>query len=185
MSAISNNCSTISGISYSLCENCAGGVREIYLANRSDVESIATGSTDASISGNCITGITMASGKTFQKFTVRKNTCSMESTLNVNENGSNYVSTVLSVVLRRMDSLKRMAMNALILGEVYAIVVDSNNCKWMLGFDEPVTCTSGSASTGVNKGDANQYALELTDESLEYPFEMNESSFNAAIGQSL
>ena len=175
-------CSTISGITYSLCTNNLGGVRAIYLANREDVVSIATG-TDSAITGTCITGITMASGKTFQEFTVRKNTCSMTSTLNVSDNGSSYVSTELSIVLRRMDSAKRMAMNALILGECYAIVLDANNIAWLLGFDEAVTCTAGGAETGTAKGDSNQYTLTLTDESLEYPYEINASALNAALGK--
>lgn len=176
------NCSTISGVTYSLCEANMGGVKAIYLCNRDDVTTIATGS-DSAITGTCITGITMATGKTFQEFTVRKNTCSMTSTLNVNDNGTSYISTELSIVLRRMDSNKRMAMNALILGEVYAIVVDANNTAWLLGFDEPVTCTAGTGETGQAKSDANQYTITLTDESLEYPYELNTSAFNAATGK--
>lgn len=178
-----SNCSTISAVTYSLCEPNMGGVRAIYLANRDDVTSIAVG-TDSAITGTVITGITMASGKTFQEFTVRKNTCSMTSTLNVNENGSNFVSTELSIILRRMDSNKRMAMNALILGECYAIVEDANGLRWLLGFDEPVTCTAGTGETGTAKGDANQYTVTLGDESMEYPYELNTASFNAAVGKS-
>ena len=158
-----------------------GGVKAIYLANREDVTAIQTG-TDASITGTCITGITMASGKTFQEFTVKKNTCSMTSTLNVGDN-STYVSTELAIVLRRMDSAKRMAMNALILGECYAIVVDANNIAWLLGFDEAVTCSAGTGETGTAKSDANQYTLNLTDESLEYPYEINASAFASATGK--
>lgn len=175
-------CSTISGITYSLCESNMGGVKAIYLANREDVSAVNTG-TDASITGTCITGITMASGKTFQEFTVRKNTCSMTSTLNVSDNGSSYISTELSIVLRKMDSAKRMAMNALILGECYAIVVDANNIAWLLGFDEAVTCTAGGGETGTAKGDANQYTLTLTDESLEYPYELSASALASATGK--
>jgi hypothetical protein len=174
-------CSTISGLTYSLCANNMGGVKSILLCNREDVTSIQTG-TDASITGTCITGITMASGKTFQEFTIRKNTCNMASTLQVGD-GSTYVSTELSIVLRRMDSAKRMAMNALILGECYAIVVDANNIAWLLGFDEAVTCTAGGAETGTAKGDVNQYTLTLTDESLEYPYEINASALASATGK--
>lgn len=175
-------CSTISGLTYSLCTNNMGGVKSILLCNREDVASIQTG-TDASITGTCITGITMASGKTFQEFTIRKNTCSMTSTLNVSDNGTSYVSTELSIVLRKMDSAKRMAMNALILGECYAIVVDANNIAWLLGFDEAVTCTASGGETGTAKGDANQYTLTLTDESLEYPYEISATALAAATGK--
>lgn len=183
MSAVNkNSCATISGLSYSLCEQNMGGIRSILLANREDVESITTASTSSSISANCITGIEMASGKTFQEFTIRKGTCGFESNLQINDNGTSYVQTDLSIVLRRMDSNKRMAMNALILGEVYAIVVDANNSAWLLGFDEAVTCTAGQGSTGVAKSDANQYTLTLTDTSLEYPFELTTEALNDAKG---
>ena len=175
-------CSTISGVTYSLCESNMGGVKAIYLANREDVASVQTG-TSETIEGACIATITMASGHTFQEFLVRKNTCSMTSTLNVSDNGSSYVSTELSIVLRKMDSAKRMAMNALILGECYAIVIDANNIAWLLGFDEAVTCTAGGAETGTAKADSNQYTLTLTDESLEYPYELSASALAAATGK--
>lgn len=176
-------CSTISGVTYSLCESNMGGVKAIYLANREDVASVQTG-TSETIEGACIATITMASGHTFQEFLVRKNTCSMTSTLNVSDNGSSYVSTELSIVLRKMDSSKRMAINALAIGgECYAIVVDANNIAWLLGYDEAVTCTAGTGETGTAKGDANQYTLTLTDESLDYPYELSAAAFAAATGK--
>lgn len=180
MSAIKNSCATISGISYSLCDMNMGGISKIYVANRTDVESVATG-TSQTITGNCITGITMASGKTFQEVLIKKNTCSMTSELQIGD-GSSYVQTTLEIALRRQDSQKRMFLNSMILGECYVIVEDSNHFKWLLGLDEPVVCSAGGAESGTQKADVNQYTLSLQDTSLDYPFEVEESAFNAAIG---
>lgn len=182
MSAIKNSCATISGISeYDLCTPNMGGIARLWVCNRTDVESITTG-TSQTIVGNCITDIEMASGKTFQEVFIKKNTCSMTSELQIGD-GSSYVQTTLEIALRRQDSQKRMFINSMILGECYVIVEDSNHYKTLLGYDEPVVCSAGGAETGTAKGDINQYTLSLQDESLDYPFEVEESAFLAAIGE--
>lgn len=178
-------CSTLTGVTFSLCEPSIGGISKIYLANVDDVQSITTGSTTGlveTVTADGVTEITMASGKKFQEFTLRKNTSNFTSTLNVNDNGSSYVSTVISYIMPRMDAAKRAAMQSLIMAEAIAIVKDSNGKYWLIGdTDNPLTNTAGTGETGTAKGDSNQYTVELTAEQNLYPYQVLASAVESVI----
>ena len=154
---------TIKGIS-SDCLSNKGGVKAVYLANKSDVTSIE-------LADDVITGITMATEAKFKKYEFRKDSATMTSTLTVGDNGgSNYVSTVLSMSFNRMEAAKRLEMNAMALGELVALVEDRNGTVFYLGYDEPVKASNGTGETGDARTSVNQYTAELTDESDLYPY---------------
>lgn len=154
---------TIKGIS-SDCLSNKGGVKAVYLANKSDVTSIE-------LAEDVITGITMATEAKFKKYEFRKDSATMTSTLTVGDNGgSNYVSTVLSMSFNRMEAAKRLEMNAMALGELVALVEDRNGTIFFLGYDEPVKASNGTGETGDARTSVNQYTAELTDESDLYPY---------------
>lgn len=154
---------TIKGIS-SDCLSNKGGVKAVYLANKSDVTSIE-------LAEDVITGITMATEAKFKKYEFRKDSATMTSTLTVGDNGgSNYVSTVLSMSFNRMEAAKRLEMNAMALGELVALVEDRNGTVFFLGYDEPVKASNGTGETGDARTSVNQYTAELTDESDLYPY---------------
>lgn len=154
---------TIKGIS-SDCLSNKGGVKAVYLANKSDVTSI-------DLADDVITGITMTTEAKFKKFEFRKDSATMTSTLTVGDNGgSNYVSTVLSMSFNRMEAAKRLEMNAMALGELVALVEDRNGTVFFLGYDEPVKASNGTGETGDARTSVNQYTAELTDESDLYPY---------------
>ena len=69
-----------------------------------------------------------------------------------------------------------MEIQAMALGDMLCVVLDSNGKYWALGFDEPLTATAGTGVTGQAKGDANQYTIEITDESLKFPYEITNGS---------
>lgn len=163
------------------CNGNLGGVSEVWLINRDSVSAITTAETTVNeLSGvPVISAITLAADASFVKYFVRKNTSSMTSTLNVNDNGSTYVSTELSLVFARMDAQKRLEMNALAKEEIAALVRDANGTWFYLGFDNPVTSSAGTGETGVQKSDANQYTATLSDESMEYPYIVLQSAIDA------
>lgn len=170
-------CQTIKKVTFDLCEPSMGGITKLYLANIDDVSAvtISTATTfEASAEG--ITTITMNTDKHFEEFTVKKNTSNLTSTLTVNDNGSSYVSSVISYVMPRMDSAKRAAMQALIMSEAVAIVKDANGKYWFIGDvtnSAPLTNTAGTGETGTAKGDSNQYTVELTAETTMWPYEVD------------
>lgn len=153
-------CNSIVAFEYNPCVANLGGIKNVWLAEWK--EGIAAGAADGVIS-------TME-GVTWTKYPMRKNVASMTSTLNNSTDGASYVTTELALVFSRMDADKRASIQALALGEVMALVEDSNGFKWFLGADAPLTATAGAGETGTAMADANRYTITLTDESKEYPF---------------
>ena len=153
------------------CQTNVGGVREVYIANYSDVTAI-----EVDDSSNMIKTITMADSAKFKKYAFKKNTSSMTSTLNVDPaNGVNFVQTDLALVFAKQETVKRMEIAKLSLGELRVIVLDANGKYWFLGQEEFVSATSGSAETGTNRTDGNRYQIVLTDYSSSYPYEVDPS----------
>lgn len=151
------------------CQTNVGGVREVYIANYSDVTAI-----EVDESSNMIDTITMADTAKFKKYAFKKNTSSMTSTLNVDPaNGVNFVQTDLTVVFAKQETVKRMEIAKLSLGELRVIVLDANGKYWFLGQEEFVSATSGTAETGTNRQDGNRYQIVLTDYSSSYPYEVD------------
>ena len=150
------------------CQTNVGGVREVYIANYSDVTAI-----EVDDSSNMIKTITMADSAKFKKYAFKKNTSSMTSTLNVDPaNGVNFVQTDLSLVFAKQETVKRMEIAKLSLGELRIIVLDANGKYWFLGQEEFVSATAGTAETGTNRTDGNRYSITLTDYSSSYPYEV-------------
>ena len=159
------------------CQTNVGGVREVYIANYSDVTTIEVDETS-----NMIKTITMSDTAKFKKYAFKKNTSSMTSTLNVDPaNGINFVQTDLSLVFAKQETVKRMEIAKLSLGELRVIVLDANGKYWFLGQEEFVSATSGSAETGTNRTDGNKYQIVLTDYSSSYPYEVDPSIISGIV----
>lgn len=151
------------------CQTNVGGVREVYIANYGDVTTVEVDEVS-----NMIKTITMADSAKFKKYAFKKNTSSMTSTLNVDPaNGVNFVQTDLTVVFAKQETVKRMEIAKLSLGELRVIVLDANGKYWFLGQEEFVSATSGSAETGTNRTDGNRYQIVLSDYSSSYPYEVD------------
>lgn len=159
---------TLSGIA-AACETNVGGIREVYIARYEDVSAVEVDETS-----NMIDTITMASTAKFHKYSFKKNTGSMTSTLNVDPaNGINFVQTDLVLSFAKQETTKRMEIAKLSLGELAVIVLDSNGKYWYLGEEEFVSATAGTAETGTNRTDGNRYSITLTDYSASYPHEVD------------
>ena len=134
------------------CEANVGGIKKVWLTNYAD------NMFQLDASGSSITGVT--SGKT----------------LNVDEAaGTNFIQSDLVLQFSRMETAKRTAIAALSLGEVCGIVLDCNGKYWALGFDEPMTTSSGVGQTGTARTDSNNYSITLTDFAKTYPYEVAQS----------
>lgn len=158
---------TLAGIQLD-CTSSMGGIKTVYIANYADVASVITDE------DGVITEITMTDGAKFKPYQFRKQTGSLNSTLNVDEtSGLNYVSSELSLVFTRMEFLKRLELVALSKGQLVVIVEDCNGELQYLGKDDYVSANGGGANSGTNKGDQNAYTLTLTTESMEYPHFVN------------
>lgn len=158
----------LNGIAAS-CDTNVGGIREVYICNYTDVTAFEVDETS-----NVIDTITMDTDKKFKKYLFKKNTSSLTSTLNVDPaNGVNFVQSDLSLVFAKQETVKRMEIAKLSLGELRVIVLDSNGKYWFLGAEEFVAATAATAETGVNRTDGNRYTITLTDYSSSYPYEVD------------
>lgn len=156
---------TLSGLTRD-CSNSMGGVKEVYIANFDDVSSVT-------ITADIITAIAMVDTAKFKKYSFRPQTAELVMTPQINsENGVAYIQSVLTLQFAKMDTTKRLEINALALGDLAIIVVDNNGKKWYLGKDAPVVASGGDSGTGRAFGDANRYGIQLTDNSLLYPYEV-------------
>ena len=159
---------TLAGIARECGAN-MGGIKAVYMANFEDVDTVT-------ISTNVVTAITMVSAKKFYAYYFNPNTSSFTTTMQANrENGTLYFETVLSLVFPKQDATKRVEVNALAQAGLMAIVQDSNNNCWLLGYNDPLLMTTGTAETGVNRADRNGYALELTDAQNQMPYTVDDT----------
>lgn len=156
---------TLSGIGRD-CAGNMGGLKRVLLANRDDVASIA-------VASDKVTAITMESGKKFFEYRFRPGTSSMASNWQVNrENGVKYVQTDLVMVFNRMETSKRVEVQAMAQADLYAIVEDNNGLYWLLGYDNPLDLSAGDGLTGTARTDRNGYSVTLQDDSKAMPFEI-------------
>lgn len=182
---MSQNCDcnvlrSLTGLALDCCPN-IGGIKKVYLARKSDVTAV-TRVEDTETTGEIgyITGITLAQDAQWHLYKFRKNTGSMTSTLNVNDDtGNTYVTTEINLVFGRMDTKKRIEMTALVQSEVVAVVLDSNGIAWYVGFDDYVSASAGTGETGTNKEDRNAYTLTLSSENTDWPWELSDTAFAA------
>ena len=156
---------TLSGLTRD-CSNSMGGIKEVYIANFDDVSGVT-------ITSDIITTISMVGAAKFKKYSFRPQTAELVSTPQVNsENGVAYIQSVLTMQFAKMDTTKRLEINALSLGDLALVVVDNNGKMWYLGKDNPVTASGGDSGTGKAFTDPNRYGIQLTDNSLLYPYEV-------------
>lgn len=159
---------TLSGLAKDCAAN-MGGIVEAMIANFADV-------TGVTITDGVVSAVTMAENAKFKKYSFAKNTGSLTSTYNIDAaSGVKYVTSDLLLQFNRMETSKRVEITALSLGDLAVIVKDANGKYWYLGKDEPVNASAGDGQTGTARGDANRYTITLQDESLEMPYEVDDT----------
>lgn len=159
---------TLSGLAKD-CSSNMGGIVEVYIANYSDVSTVT-------VSDDQITAITMASSATFKKYEFPRETGSLTSTYTIdNAAGVKYVLSELVLQFNRMETTKRVEINALALNDLAVIVKDSNGVYHYLGYESPVNLSAGDGATGTARGDANRYTVTLQDASSQMPYEVDSS----------
>lgn len=159
---------TLTSYSLSECFSSKGGLKTIWLAPYVK-DAFVIGS------GDTVTGF--KSGITWYKQEVWRNTTSLESTLNVDDNsGLNEVTTLLTIVYRKMDKENRMNANAIAKGDFIAVAEDANGEFYALGVEEPCRSSSGTGTTGTNREDSNRFELQIEDHNSKYPQHLDKAA---------
>lgn len=155
---------TLSGIGVP-CEGSLGGIVEVYVTSWSD--DLYTYDTSSASTGE-VTAIN--TGVTWYVYHFRKNSSSMSQTRTIDAaNGVNYVTTSVNLVFSRMDTAKRIEMNAMSLADMAVIVRDANGKYTALGMSEPVNASTGAGETGTARTDGNRYTVTLEDNYQDFP----------------
>lgn len=166
---------TLTGASLE-CGN-VGGIKTLYIAPIEDVASI----------GNPVAGvistITMASNKTFKKYSFRRGNANYVSNLSKDEKaGTVYVTTDTTVQLNKMTVALRNEMVQLTKGQFYVIVEDENSELWFIGYGSYNSATTGVGQTGAEMGEGNFYNLVLQSMTAEYPYSLEPDAYLSALG---
>lgn len=154
-------CGTLSTFEMDMCQNSLGGVKKLWFADWAD------GAAQIDELSHEISGFT--SGVTFYELPIKKNTANYSSNLTVNEESGNFWTTTLTVVLPRMETAKKLAIDALALTDSMWIAEDANGNKVFLGRLNPCTVSAGTGETGTAKTDRNAYSFTITDDDTELP----------------
>lgn len=159
---------TLAGITRDCAAN-AGGVKRVLIAIFDDVTAKTLDT-----SGAKINAITMASGKKFKEFYVRRAVSNAVSTPQYNDAGD-YVGeqTILALAFQRQDTTKRTQVAALSVSDLAVIYEDNNGTFWYLGYDNPVRRSGGTAESGTALTDTNRYGVELQDDAFQLPYEVD------------
>ena len=161
---------TLAGIGFE-CKDAVGGIVEAYIADINDVTTI----TDTA---DKVTAITMAGTKKYHTYKFRKQTGSVNSTINTDVNaGTTWYQTDVVLQFTKMETSKRVEISALATNQVSIIVKDSMGKFWLVGTKEsPAELTAGSTATGTALGDLNGYNITLSEMGPELPMEVDEDT---------
>lgn len=157
---------TLKGIGLG-CKDNMGGIKEVYLVKDDEV----TISLDVEKAE--VAEIALAESATFKTYKFRKGTSSMTSTMTTDEAaGTMSVQTDLALQFSKMETGKRLEIQAMCMDSLKGIVLDSNGRYWLLGYDFPITASAATANSGTAFGDFSGYNVTLTDNSKEFPYEI-------------
>ena len=168
-------CSTVlTGIALD-CAN-AGGIKKVYIAPIADVSNVT-------VTAGAVSAITMINNKKFKEYSFRKNTASLTKTATKDDAaGTSFVTSEVALRFAKMDNAKRTEMQALLTGNVYVIVLDNNGEYWFLGYDSYCSASAATGESGTSLGDANQYTINLSAETVEFPQTVDDTIIAALIG---
>lgn len=138
------------------CSDGIGGIQKIYVVGGGGT---VTGYTyDAT---GEITGATSTSGTTLYGFNLKRNTSSLTQNVQKNyENGSIFFDQELLVVFFKYDQDKRNQLKILSQNDQLQIVaIDQNGVQYLVGQQNGLYLSAGSAGTGVQFADRNGFSL--------------------------
>jgi len=150
------SCSLTTG--YALgCRDSIGGIKRVYVQAFN-----ATGSVNTNGSG-LVTGFTGYAVSGFFEYDLTKATSSMTETLNASvENGTLFYTPEVTFTINKLQTAVRNELRLLARNRLLVIVQDNNSRYWVLGADNGLEVTAGTAGTGTAFGDRSGYEMTLS-----------------------
>jgi hypothetical protein len=149
------------------CSDSVGGLKKVYIVG---------GNADATIDAlaynadGAITGSTISvSGTTLYGFELKRNTSSFVQNVQKSfENATSFFEQVLTMVMYKYSQDKRNQLKILIQNDKLQIIaIDANDTQYLLGQENGLYLSGGSAGTGVALGDRNGFELTFTGQEKE------------------
>jgi hypothetical protein len=138
------------------CDVGAGGLKELYLIELENVDSVTE-------SSGTVSAITKVSGKIFRKYQLVQDTATAEETLTGNlQNGTLYYAQRVTVVINKQNVAMRNEILLLAKNRLAVVTVDNNDTYRLYGWDQGLRLNEGSAATGTAWGDRNGYTLTFS-----------------------
>ncbi len=150
------SCSLTTG--YALgCRDSVGGIKAIYVQAFN-----ATGSVNTNGSGT-VTGFTGYSASGFFQYDLTKATSSLTETLTAStENGTLFYAPEVTFTINKLQVAVRNELRLLARNRTIVIVQDNNSRYWVLGADNGMEVTAGTAGTGTAFGDRSGFDITLS-----------------------
>ena len=139
------------------CKDNMSGIKTVYLANKTSVDTTTIDTLDQ------IVDITMESGLYFHEFQVNKNSSNwVENVSAAIANNTVSYEQVLTLIFGKNEITKRNLVKILGQAEMVAIVVDKNNEYWYLGYENGLDLSGGTSASGTAPGELNGWTLTLS-----------------------
>lgn len=167
-------CSTVTLAGIGLgCKDSMGGIDLVYLNLHENVAS-------KTVTTNVISEITLvADAPKFKTYRLRRDSSSLTSNYNTDEAaGSASYLNDLALQFSKMETAKRIEVQALAQDELDAIVKDRNGKYWYI---ERLSASAGTAVTGQAAADLNGYTLTLSSVSSVLPIEVADTAITNTI----
>ena len=154
------NCSKTLPIIPRDCEGNIGGVKEIYVANKSKADTVFVVLDDGTFDE------TGSNTPRFVRYIMPRGAATFGTTSVINrETGANYFDNTVVIALNKLspDGKYVKTLEGLSLGEFIIVVRDNNDVLHLVGFvGEGAMATDGSSTTGAAFTDRNGETITLT-----------------------
>lgn len=138
------------------CEPGAGGIKECYLIELENIDSLTE-------SSGTITTITKKAGKIFRKYNLPLETGNFVETFAGNrQNGTWFSDQKGTIVLNRQQVVVRNEIMLLAKNNLIVVTRDNNETYRLYGRVNGLRLQNGTADSGTAWADRNGYNLELT-----------------------
>lgn len=132
-----------------LCRDSVGGVKNLYIANYTNVQSYT-------VSSGVCTAITMVPGTKFFTFQLEKENATYENKLVGSvENGTTYYESTFTHTMKKLSASMKNSIKVLGQSRLVVIIEDNNSVKHVLGLVNGVDCVDVTMTSGKAFGDMN------------------------------
>ncbi len=153
------------------CYKSTGGLANIYIASKSNIETVAP-ELDAIDDEGLITGTTMEAGTFFYDYTPLRFTANYVLTPQVNEFGTVGYDIVLTLPFQKNEADTRNAIKMMRGSDLAAMVKDANGTYILLG-EEYGLKVEASYDSGTAMADHNRWEIKLVGMESQEPREMD------------